>query len=55
MNSTKIKIDLGNNETLTRGIFKNADGSFTALTFARSKTFKTYAGAVRWFKANTAA
>jgi hypothetical protein len=53
MNSTTISVDLGNNESITRGIFKNSDGTFTALTFARSKTFKTYAGALRWFKINT--
>jgi hypothetical protein len=53
MTSTTISIDLGNNDSLTRGVFKNADGTFTALTFAHSKTFKTYAGAVRWFKART--
>lgn len=53
MNSTTVSIDLGNNDSLTRGIFKNADGTFTALTFSRSKTFKTYNGAMRWFKAAT--
>lgn len=51
MTQTTISIDLSNNDNLTRGVFKNADGSFTALTFAHSKTFKTYLGAVRWFKA----
>ena len=54
MNFTTVLIDLGNNDSLTRGIFKNTDGTFTALTFAHSKTFKTYAGAVRWFKARAA-
>lgn len=53
MTYTTVSIDLGNNDSLTRGIFKNADGTFTALTFSRSKTFKTYAGALRWFKAAT--
>ena len=53
MNQTTISIDLGNNEEIRRGIFKNTDGTFTALTFSRSKTFKTYAGAVKWFKTNT--
>jgi len=48
MNSTATQISLGNNETLARGISKNNDGTFTALTFSASKTFKTYAGAVRW-------
>jgi len=48
MKSTITKIDLGNNESLSRGIIKNNDGTFTALTFSASKDFKTYAGAVRW-------
>ena len=51
--NTTISIDLGNNEELTRGVFENADGTFTALTFARSKEFKTKAGAIRWFKKMT--
>lgn len=48
------KIDLGNNESAVRGVFKNEDGTFTALTFCRSKTFKTEVGALRWFARNTA-
>lgn len=44
-------LDLGNNEQLSRGIFPQADGTFLAMTFTRSKTFKTLAGAARWFKA----
>ena len=39
--------DNGNNETISRGIAKTPNG-FTALTFAESKTFKTYQGACRW-------
>lgn len=46
-------INTGNNETLTRGVFAQADGTFLALTFARSKTFKSQAGADRWFRAQT--
>jgi len=46
---TAITLDLGNNESLTRGVFENQDGTFTALTFTRSKEFKTKAGAIRWF------
>jgi len=45
------KIDLGNNESLTRGLFADSDGSFTAMTFTQSKTFKTKAGALRWLQA----
>ncbi|HBM0000054.1 TPA: DUF1391 family protein [Salmonella enterica subsp. enterica serovar Kodjovi] len=46
-------LDLGNNESLVSGVFHNADGSFTAMTFTRSKTFKTEAGAKNWLKRNT--
>ncbi|ELY5939590.1 DUF1391 domain-containing protein [Cronobacter sakazakii] len=42
-------LDLGNNESLTCGVFRNSDGTFTAMTFTKSKTFKTEAGAVKWF------
>lgn len=52
-NQTTVTIDLGNNESLTRGVFQNPDGTFTALTFSRSKDFKTKAGAIRWFKKAT--
>ena len=48
MNSTSTKLDLGNNESADRTISKNTDGTFTAVTFSASKTFKTYAGAIRW-------
>jgi len=46
-------LDLGNAETLTRGVFRQGDGSWLALTFTRSKGFKTEAGARRWYAANT--
>lgn len=52
-NQTTINIDLGNNESITRGIFLEKDGTYTALTFARSKNFKTKAGAIRWFQKAT--
>lgn len=45
-------LNLGNNETISRGVEKNANGTFTALTFTKSKTFKTKAGAERWFARN---
>lgn len=48
MTATATKIDNGNNETLARGITQNNDGTYTAVTFSASKTFKTYAGAVKW-------
>lgn len=41
-------LDLGNNETLVKGISKNNDGTFTALTFTQSKDFKTLSGAKKW-------
>lgn len=41
-------IDIGNNETLSRGIFPQADGTFMAMTFSQSKDFKTRKGAERW-------
>lgn len=45
--------DFGNNETVKTGVYRNADGTFTALTFSKSRTFKTEAGAIRWFESNT--
>jgi hypothetical protein len=44
---TTQTIDLGNNEQITRAIVPNADG-FLALTFTRSKQFKTRTSAVNW-------
>jgi hypothetical protein len=46
-------LDLGNNESVTRGVFANADGTFTALTFTKAKYFKTLAGANKWFARNS--
>ncbi len=34
------KIDLGNNESMVCGVFPNQDGTFTAMTYTKSKTFK---------------
>lgn len=42
-------LDTGNNETLARGVFAEPDGTFLAMTFTRSRTFKTRAGADRWY------
>ncbi len=44
-------IDLGNNESLSRGLFVNSDGTFTALMFTGGKDFKTRKGAVKWLAA----
>ena len=41
-------LNLGNNESASKGVFKNADGTFLALSFSRSKTFKTEKGALNW-------
>ncbi|UOF80384.1 hypothetical protein [Caudoviricetes sp.] len=43
-------IDLGNGESLTRGVFKNDNGTFLALGFTASKVFKTEKGAIAWLK-----
>jgi len=51
---TKLNLDLGNNEIISRSIVRNPDGSFTAITFTASKTFKTYNGAVKWMAARLA-
>jgi hypothetical protein len=48
---TNTLLDLGNNETARRSVVPNADGTFTAVTFSASKTFKTYKGAVKWMAA----
>lgn len=42
-------IDLGNNESASRGVFPQADGTFLAMTFSESRTFRTRAAADRWF------
>ncbi len=40
-------IDLGNTESVSRGVFAGPDG-FLALDFSASRTFKTLRGANRW-------
>jgi hypothetical protein len=54
-NATTTRIDLGNNEAARRGITKNSDGTYTAMTFTRSRDFKTLKGAQRWLAKNTPA
>lgn len=46
-------IDLGNNDSLVCGVFPNQDGTFTAMAYTKSKTFKTEAGARRWLERNS--
>jgi hypothetical protein len=48
-------LDLGNNESASRGVFAQPDGTFLALSFMRSATFKTRGGAERWFARATRA
>ena len=45
---TMRTISLGNNEAVSSGITVNSDGTFTAMTFTASKTFKTLKGAQKW-------
>lgn len=42
--------DLGNNESVSIGVFPNAGGTFTAMTFTKSKDFKTRNGAEKWLE-----
>ena len=42
-------VDLGNNESISCGIFE-MNGAFTALLFSQSKTFKTRKGAAAWLR-----
>jgi hypothetical protein len=48
--STNQTIDLGNNESMSRGVFETPDGKFLAMTFTQSKIFKTREGAERWLE-----
>lgn len=48
------KLDLGNNEAIYTGVYRNDDGTYLAITFSKSKTFKTEKGAIAWYKRNTA-
>ena len=43
-----MQIELGNNESATVGIVEQSDGSFLALTFSKSREFKTRKGAIKW-------
>ena len=45
---TNTVLNTGNNESLATGVFENADGTFTAMTYTKSKTFKTRKGAEKW-------
>ena len=41
-------LNQGNNEKISKGVYANDDGTFTAMTFSKSKTFKTQKGAEKW-------
>ncbi|GKX54068.1 hypothetical protein SOASR030_01800 [Leminorella grimontii] len=41
------QVDFGNNESSSIGVFKNENG-YTAMTFSKSKDFKTEQGALSW-------
>lgn len=43
-------IQCENNESVALGVFSNHDGTFTAMTYSKSKTFKTLKGAVKWYE-----
>ena len=46
-------LNTGNNESLVKGVFANNDGTFTAVAFTQSKTFKTAKGANKWMQARS--
>ncbi|WP_087683053.1 DUF1391 family protein [Escherichia coli] len=46
-------LDLGNNESLVLGVFPNQYGTVNAMTYTKSKTFKTESGARRWLARNS--
>ena len=43
-----MQIELGNNESATVGIVEQSDGSYLALTYSKSREFKTRKGAIKW-------
>ena len=47
-NMSTQTIDLGNNESVSKGVYKNNNGTYTAMTFSKSKDFKTLKGAQKW-------
>lgn len=42
-----------NNESVALGVFPNNDGTFTAMTYSQSKTFKTQKAAIKWYENKT--
>ena len=43
-------LELGNNEKLSTGIYLENDGTFLALTYTKSRKFKTRRGAEKWLE-----
>ena len=41
-------LDLGNNEQISRGLFLENDGTYLAMTFTKSKIFKTQKAGIKW-------
>jgi hypothetical protein len=50
MTTPNMKIDLGNHETVSAGVFPQENGEWLAMTFTKSKRFKTEGGARRWYE-----
>ncbi|ECU9163157.1 TPA: DUF1391 domain-containing protein [Salmonella enterica] len=46
--------DFGNNETVKTGVFSNGNGTYTAITFTKSRDFRTESGARKWLARQTA-
>lgn len=44
-------LDLGNNEQISRGIYA-VDGGYLAMTFTKSKQFRTLKAAKAWMQRN---
>jgi hypothetical protein len=49
METKNETLDLGNNESVSRGVFEGPDG-FLAMTYTKSKMFKTRKGAEAWLR-----
>jgi len=49
--ATNYRLDMGNNESVTRGLFPQPNGEFLVLTFTESETFKSRVGALGWLAA----
>lgn len=47
------RLNLTNNDSKVRGIYKEKDGTFYAMTYHYGKSFKTLKGAEKWFKKMT--